>query len=278
MLPLMEGYRYQLLASHYGGMAQRWGMIDSERRRPQAQRPVDTPWLTQRTTDANAFQKLGRTACAWEAAAQQALSAFTPDLQAPSLQAVTIRPASRDATRGRPGQTTPPNPLVDHLDGAMTSSLAIRHALVAQTSCFLRATNDLDSPTLSPLELLEGDTGQKYAERGVRFLQEPLLLASSLSLQTPQRLMALLMVMTVCWRGYAALESRMRTALKAYQTTFPNQKGQPVQHPTARGVFQYFVGIPLLRMSGEGAFVLNRNDQHRPLLRRLGRRYEAFYS
>jgi hypothetical protein len=31
-------------------------------------------------------------------------------------------------------------------------------------------------------------------------------------------------------------------------------------------------------MPGEGAFVLNLNDQHRQLLRILGRRYEVFYS
>jgi transposase len=278
MLPLMEGYRYQLLASHYGGIAQRWIMIYSERRRPQAQRTVDKHWLKQSTTEAKAFQKLCRTAFACEADAQQALSTFTQNLKASSLQEMTIRPVSRYAKRGRPGQTTPPNQLVYHIDGAMTSSLAIRHALVAQKSCFILATNDLDSPTLSPLELLEGYKGQKHAERGFRFLKDPLFLASSLYLKKPQRIMALLMVMTVCLLVYAALEYRIRNALKAHQTTFPNQKGQPGQNPTARWVFQYFVSIHLLHMPGEGAFVLNLNDQHRQLLRILGRRYEVFYS
>jgi transposase len=278
MLPLMEGYRYQLLASHYGGIAQRWVLIYSERRRPQAQHTVDKHWLKQSTTEAKAFQKLCRTAFACEVDAQQALRAFTQDLQATGLQEVTIRPASRYAKRGRPGKTTPPNQLVYHIDGAMTSSLAARNALVAQKSCFLLATNDLDSPTLSPLELLEGYKGQKYAERGFRFLKDPLFLASSLYLKKPQRIMALLMVMTVCLLVYAALEYRIRHALKAHQTTFPNQKGQPIQNPTARWVFQYFVGIHLLRIPGEGAFVLNLNDQHRQLLRILGRRYEVFYS
>jgi hypothetical protein len=90
--------------------------------------------------------------------------------------------------------------------------------------------------------------------------------------------MALLMVMTVCLLVYAPLEYRIRHALRAQQTTFPDQKGQPVQHPTARWVFQYFVGIHLLRLPGEGAFVLNLRDQHQQLLRILGRRYEVLYS
>lgn len=90
--------------------------------------------------------------------------------------------------------------------------------------------------------------------------------------------MALLMVMTVCLLVYAALEYRIRKGLLDSQATFPNQKGQPVQNPTARWVFQYFSGIHLLRIPGEGAFVLNVNDQHRQLLQLLGRPYEAFYS
>ena len=49
--------------------------------------------------------------------------------------------------------------------------------------------------------------------------------------------MALLMVMTVCLLVYAALEYRIRTALKEHEATFPDQKGKRIQHPTARWVF-----------------------------------------
>jgi transposase len=138
--------------------------------------------------------------------------------------------------------------------------------------------NELDEHTLPAQALLEGYKGQQHAERGFRFLKDPRFLASSLYLKKPERIMALLMVMTVCLLVYAALEYRIRQTLKAHQATFPNQKGQPGQNPTARWVFQYFVGIHLLRVPGQGAFVLNLNDQHQQLLRLLGRSYEAFYS
>jgi transposase len=52
--------------------------------------------------------------------------------------------------------------------------------------------------------------------------------------------MALLMVMSVCLLVYAALEYRIRQALKEQGATFPNQKGQPVQNPTARWVLHNF--------------------------------------
>jgi transposase len=277
MLPLRAGYRYHSLASCYGGIEQRWVLIYSERRRPQAQRTVDKHWLKQSTAEVKAFQKLGRTALACDADAQQALHAFIQGLQATCLQAVTIRPAPRYTQRGRPRKLTPPQ-LVSSIDGALTSSVVTRNVLVTQKSCFILATNELDSTPLPPRDLLEGYKGQKHAERGLRFLKDPLCLASSFYLKKPQRIMALLMVMTVCLLVYAALEYRIRYALKAHQATFPNQQGQPIQHPTARWVFQYFVGIHLLRIPGEGAFVLHLNDQHRQLLRLLGRSYEAFYS
>ena len=165
-----------------------------------------------------------------------------------------------------------------HITGALTSSLAAHAARVAPQSCFILATNALDDRLLPPAELLAGYRGQGHAERGFRFLKDPRFLASTLSLKNPKRIMALLMVMTVCLLVYAALEYRICKALKDHQTTFPNQKGQPIQNTTARWVFQYFVGIHLLRIRGEGACVLNLNAQHLHLLRLLGHPYEAFYS
>jgi hypothetical protein len=90
--------------------------------------------------------------------------------------------------------------------------------------------------------------------------------------------MVLLMVMTVCLLVDAALAYCIRQGLINSQASFPNQKGQPVQHPTARWVFQYVSGIPVLRVPGEGACVLHVTAPPRPLLPRLGRSCEACYA
>jgi transposase len=278
MAPLMEGYRHHILASAYGGVAQRWVLIDSEHRRPQAQRTVEKHLLLQSAAEVTAFKKLGRTTFACEADAPQALATFAQGLQATRLHEVTIRPTRCYAKRGRPGKATVPDARGYHIEGALTSSLAVRDALVAQHSCFLLATNELDERALSPQALLAGYKGQKHAERGFRFLKDPLFLASSLYLKNPQRIMALLMVMTVCLLVYAALEYRIRKALKTQQATCPDQKGQLIQDPTARWIFQYFVGIHLLLMPGEWPLVLNLTQTHQHLLQLLGQPYEAFYS
>jgi len=257
---------------------QRWGLIYSAHRRPQAQRTVDQHWLKQSEAEGKAFQQLCHTAFACEADAQQALATFPHGLSTTILHAYHIRPTPRYRRRGRPGQGAQPDPVVHQIAGGLASSIAARQSLVAQHGCFILATNELDDRMVPPQELLDGYTGQKHVEHGVRFLKAPRFLAAALYLKKPERIMALLRVMTVCWLVYAALEYRLRQGLINFQATFPHQTGQPIQHPTARWVFQYFSGIHVLRIPGEGAFVLNVTDQHRQLLQRLGRSYEAFYS
>jgi transposase len=124
---------------------------------------------------------------------------------------------------------------------------------------------------------LAGDTGQVRVERGCRLLKDPQFFASSLYLKTPERIMALLMVMTLCLLGSAALEYRIRQALKEHEATFPDQQGKRIQYPTARWVLHYFVGIHLLCQAGQWPMVLNLTEEHQHLRRLLGKPYMQFY-
>jgi transposase len=278
MAPLPEGYRYQTLTSTYGEVAQRWMLIYSEARQPHVQHTVDKQLSQQSAKETRAFQHLCRTAFACETDAQQALATFQQGLQSTYLHEVSLHPLPRYRKRGRPGQGAHPDRVLYYIDGALASSVTHRAALVAQQRCFILATNELDDTQLSPAALLAGYKGQQHAERGFRFLKDPQFLASSLYLKTPERIMALLMVMTVCLLVYAALEYRIRKALKDHDTTFPNQQGQPVQNPTARWVFHYFVGIHLLVNPGQWPQVLNLTEEHQHLLQLLGKPYVRFYS
>ena len=277
MAALPDGYRSTVVASHYGGVAQRWVLLYSEHRQPQAQRTVDTQWRKQSDQEGKAFKTLGRTAFACEADAQQALTSFVAGLQTTFLHDSTVCPSPHYGKRGRPGPGAQPDQLVYHIAGALASRLADRQARVDQQSCFILATNELDEGQLSSQGVLDGYKGQAQAERGFRFLKDPHFLASSLYLKKPERIMALLMVMTVCLLVYAALEYRIRTALQEHEATFPDQKGKRIQNPTARWVFHYFVGIHVLFIPGQAYIVLNLTEEHLHLLQLLGKRYAWFY-
>ena len=76
--------------------------------------------------------------------------------------------------------------------------------------------------------------------------------------------------MTLCLLVYAALEYRIREALKQHTQTCPNPKGQPIRTPTARWGFQGFTGSPLLAIAQGPVLVLNMNLlQKDPLIRLL---------
>ena len=79
----------------------------------------------------------------------------------------------------------------------------------------------------------------------------------------------------------AILERNINTLhgfFRQHDATVPHHTGKPLQHPTARWVFQYFVGIHLLLTPGQWPLVLNLTEEHQHLLRLLGKPYERFYS
>lgn len=277
MAPLKPGYRYHASRATYGGTEQRWLLIASDARRLQAQRTVMKRWLKHSEKELKAFNKLCRRSFACEADAQQALGAFEQDLQYTTCHGPTIRSTPRYDKPGRPKADDVPKDVLYHIEGALASPLVSHAQVVTQESCFILATNELDEERLSPLALFDGYQGQQRVERGFRFLKSPEFLASSLYLKKPERIMALLMVMTVCLMVYAALEYRIRQGLKAHGATFPNQKGQRVQNPTARWVFHYFVGIHLLVAQGHEPLVLNLTEEHINLLKLLGKPYMQLY-
>ena len=84
---------------------------------------------------------------------------------------------------------------------------------------FILSTNDL-SDSLSMQFLLDEYKSQQAVERGFRFLKSPDFLTSSLFLKKPERIEALLMIMTCSFLVYAAIEHLIRQKLKETNTCF----------------------------------------------------------
>ena len=135
---------------------------------------------------------------------------------------------------------------------------------------------------LSAEEMLEGYNGQVQVEQGFRYLKAPQLLADSLYLQSERRIMASLMIMTLCLMTlcllvYSVLEWRIREGLRVQDLAFPDQKGNPTQRPTARWVFERFLGIHVL-FKGQKRLVLNIKNRHERVITVLGDRYAELYA
>ena len=119
---------------------------------------------------------------------------------------------------------------------------------------FILATKDVDETAYPDERILRDYKEQQKVERGFRFLKDPWFMLDSVFLKKPQRISALMMVMTLCLMVYNVAEHRLRNSLRIARETLPNQKGKAVDKPTLRWVFQLMEGINIIRFlnaSGE---------------------------
>ncbi len=282
MHDLTEGYRYTPLRSHYAEVEQRWLLIYSEQARARAVKSVDKELFKQSQQEHKAFEKLCRTRFNCPEDAERALAAYQKTLKVLTVHEVETISHKHFASAGRPRKDAVPETISYHVGGALAATISQREMLITKRSCFILATNNLDEDDLSDADILTEYKGQAHVERGFRFLKHPMFLASTLFLKKVERIMALLMIMTVCLLVYAALEHRIRKTLKQHHAHVLDQKGKPTQRPTARWVFELFLDVHLLTIVMNAmtlhTLVLNLQDELRTLLVLLGQPYEQLYS
>jgi len=126
--------------------------------------------------------------------------------------------------------------------------------------------------------VLQTDKALQRAEGGFRCRKDPQFPATQFYLNSPQRLIALLMVMTLCLLVDAALEYRLRTALAAPQQTFPAQRGKGGTNQTARWLCQCCTGIHVLLIEGQAAMIMNLTARQQRVINLLGQPYQQLYS
>jgi len=282
MRNLVEGYRYTPVTSHYAGVEQRWLLIYSEQARERAEKSVAKELLRQSEQEQKAFERLCRLRFNCLEDAERALASYRKTLKVLTVHEHEVVPHKHFASSGRPRKDAVPEAISYQLGGALAAAVSQREALIVRRSCFILASNNLDEDALSDGEILQEYKGQAHVERGFRFLKDPMFLASTLFLKKIERIMALLMVMTVCLLVYAALEHRIRKTLKQHGAFVPDQKGKPTRRPTARWVFELFLDVHLLTITITAdtlqTLVLNLQDELRALLVLLGKPYEQLYS
>jgi transposase len=273
-----EESAFRSLGVEYGDIRQRWVVVYSPEASQRGTKTVNKKCLKLSTNEYKQFNKLCKQDFACEADALKALSRFEKGLKILSIHNAQLVALPRHKEKGRPAKGKKPDYYVYRIEGNPASLVQERARLLERKSCFILASNQLDCEELSNEELLKTYKDQQKVERGFRFIKDPMFMASTLFLKSRKRIMALMMIMTLCLLVYAALEHRIREALDINNETFPNQKGKPISNPTARWVFQFFSGIHLLIIGGTQQVVLNLNEHHLHLLKLLGGRYEKLYS
>lgn len=270
-----QPYTYAKASSEYGGVKQQWFVYASQ---PAKERESKTSLKKLRSTgekECKLLKKLQKEQFFCEADAKKALLLFQKGLKITTLGDRTIRAIPRYSGKGRPKKEEAPSRIDYVIEASLVTPLSRKEEKLMRDGLFILSTND--HALTAPLVLQEYK-GQQRVERGFRWLKSPEFLADSFFLKKPERIEAMLFIMTLCLLVYAALEYTIRQKLQEEEPFFPDQKGIPTQKPTTRWVFSCFFAIHVLMMSVvTPPMVVGMKMHQRRLLGLLGERYRRFY-
>ena len=277
----LEGYHYAEIGALYGGVRQRWLVVYSQAAYARDVKALEKRIGKEREQAEQAMRKLARREFVTREEAEEAVAQLGRRWKYHTPQVRYTR-VSHYARRGRPARGTPPERVGWRIEAwEVVPDEAAQEAARRRAGKFVLATNELDDTALPNEELLVAYKGQGVGpERGFRFLKDPLFFADSFFLKSPQRIMALIMVMGLALLVYALAEHKLRQRLQETGETIPNQVGKPTQRPTLRRIFQMFEGIDVLvihRPQGVERRVLNLTELHERILRLLGPHVQKCY-
>ncbi len=246
----LKGYSTSESKSEYGGISQRWILVESQERLKSDIKKLDKKV---QKIQQNCIQELKTLtlqdfACVADAiAAAEKLSTKMKWHQLSNIQTIE---KPHYAKRGKPQ----PDAIPTNISYRVTATvMPIDSEISAQrVRCgrFILATNILDSVQFTADDALREYKAQQGPERSFRFLKDPLFFTSSVFLKSAKRIEALGMIMVLCLLVYNLAQRQLRLALALAHDSIPNQLGKPTNSPTLRWVFQCFMAVHLVSFQG----------------------------
>lgn len=273
--PISAGYEGTFHQSEYGDVKQKWLLIRSEQATKREAHNLNKRMHTQAEQARKSFKKLCQKMFACEADAKQSLEDWRQKQILCDVSA-KVEPVEVYARKGRRAKDEKPTRIDYQITGNLFIPLVRRQAALEQLGLFIIATNDV-SGSLTMDKMLSTYKSQQSVEKGFRFLKSPDFLTSAIYLKKPERIEALLMIMTVCLMVYAGLEHQIRKKLKDEDRYFPDMKYKPYQKPTTRWVFQCFQGITIMYINEDMEITANLEERNQTIIDCLGHQYQKIY-
>ncbi len=273
-----NGYSGCWIDSDYGKVSQRWLLVNSEQATKREEITFYKNVEKNIANELKALDKISKIPFACDTDATLAFNTFKKQCQLLGFEQTSIIKAPTYSSPGRPKKNEKPTGYQYFIEARPFTDLEKVKLAKLKVGMFILATNDITSEDLTMEALLQHYKSQQKVERGFRFLKSPEFLTSSIFLKKPQRIEALLMIMTLSLLVYASLEHKIREQLTQTEAFFPSMvSNKPTTKPTARWVFLKFEGIDILEINGQ-RFITGLQEHQTRLLKRLGSLYEAVYS
>lgn len=257
----IPGYKLGSKTENYGGIEQRWLVVQSQERRES-----DLRKLTQKITKAESkavldLKKLSQERFACEADAIKALSKLSTQFKYHQINESKVTPAKSNKKDSL-------NEISYQISATVCQDESKINTELLSAGRFIIATNVLNSQELSDDSMLREYKAQQSCERGFGFLKDPLFFADSIFLKSPERIESMGMIMGLCLLVYTLAQRQIRNALKESKSTIKNQLGKATNSPTLRWIFQCFHCIHLITLNQE-EHISNWNKDRDFILRLL---------
>jgi len=275
---LTSGYSYLPFTQTYAGIAQRWLLVFSQEAFDREIKTLQKNYSEKTEQEYKQLSQLLKQPFDCEQDALKAWTKFENKCQTLNLERLPCLQKPCYDSPGRPPKNAPPDRFEWYLQAQAACSIENYQNLARTKGRFLIATNELDTQKLSDSEILTEYKSLSKVERGFRFLKDPQFVARNFFVKKPERVEALVFIMTLCLMVYAAIQHQIRQQLQLQQETLPNQLGQEVQNPTARWIFALLAGIHLLYLPHQpNPIVLNLNPLHKRILTLLPKACRIYY-
>ena len=273
-----ERYSYYETASSYGGIDQKWVLIESEEMKKRKEKTFDKNIGKDTAATIRSLNKLKRTEYACEEDARNAAEMWINEHKRFRFTNISIEKKSRrkNGKIGRPKKG-------EQLRGyySLVADIEIDETIIENESNklgrFVLATNDL---SLTADEILSYYKSQSTIERGFKFLKDKSFHVSEVYLKKESRIEALSMIMVLCLFLYSIAQWKLRTKLKETKSFVRNQVKKPVQNPTMRWVFFLFRGVAEVEVMIDKAVetkVANMKDELWKILDMMGNECKNYY-
>lgn len=235
----LTGYSYKEVQKTYGGIQQRWLVVESQKRRESDLKKLAKNWQKEALGAEKQLRQLSRQTFACIPDARTAAQKLLKKSKYHHLTNIQIEVVANKDTRD---STTEAYQVRGTVSPCEEKIKPIRDS----AGRFIIATNVLNEEVLTTEEMLSKYKGQQAVERGFRFLKDPMFLTDSVFLKSPERLEALGLIMGLCLLVYTLGQRQLRQTLQRRHSKIPNQLGCLTDRPTLRWLFQCFQSIHVL--------------------------------
>ncbi|HVA99345.1 MAG TPA: IS1634 family transposase [Bacteroidia bacterium] len=240
-----NGYHITPIFSSYGGVKQRWILVYSEHAYARESKTLDKQITKENNILDKKLRSLAKELFQCQEDAKKAAEACIEKIKYHEINFV-ISEAQKKQKKGQSQKNSEDNTIYYGVIGTVTINEEKIATSRLEKGRFILATNELDTNKLSDNHMLPTYKDQSKTESGFKFIKGNAFEVSSIFLKSPERIEALMMIMTLCLMVYSFAQYFLREVLEKSNETVPDQLKKPTKKPTMSWIFRMFHGVHLL--------------------------------